>query len=107
MFRRFLEGADERLPLLAETKTNPSVHTVGMELNLNGLHNDAIHVSCFSGMDGGFVKLNAVSQVNARSTQCHIPEDDILHSHHCENSNYMIYPDQTETCLQQKNVLAP
>jgi hypothetical protein len=39
MFRRFLEGADERLPCLAEAKTNLSVHAVGMELNLNG-HNE-------------------------------------------------------------------
>jgi hypothetical protein len=45
MFRRFLEGADERLPCLAETKTNLSVHIVGMELNLNGLPDDAIQVS--------------------------------------------------------------
>jgi hypothetical protein len=37
MFRRFIEGADEKLPWLAETKTNLSVHIVGMELNLNGL----------------------------------------------------------------------
>jgi hypothetical protein len=35
-----------------------------MELNLNSLPNDAIHVSDFSGEDGGFVKLNAVSQVD-------------------------------------------
>jgi hypothetical protein len=32
MFRRFLEGADERLQCLAEAKTNLSVHIVGMEL---------------------------------------------------------------------------
>jgi hypothetical protein len=37
MFRRFLEGADERLPQLAETKTNLSIHIVGLELNLSGL----------------------------------------------------------------------
>jgi hypothetical protein len=37
MFRRFLEGADERFPQLAETKTNLPIHIVGMELNLNGL----------------------------------------------------------------------
>jgi hypothetical protein len=36
-----------------------------MELNLNGLPNDVIHVSGFSGEDGCFVKLNAVSQVDA------------------------------------------
>jgi hypothetical protein len=35
-----------------------------MELNLNGLPNDAIDVSGFSGEDGVFVKLNAVSQVD-------------------------------------------
>jgi hypothetical protein len=65
MFRRFLEGAHERLPLLAETKTNLSVHIVGMELNLDGLPNYAVHVSGFSGADGGIVKLNVVSQVSA------------------------------------------
>jgi hypothetical protein len=64
MFRRFLEGADERLPFLAEAKTNLSVHTVGMELNINGLPNDAVHLSCFSGEDGGFAELIAVSQVD-------------------------------------------
>jgi hypothetical protein len=35
-----------------------------MEINLNGFPNDAIHVSGFSGEDGGIVKLNAVSQVD-------------------------------------------
>jgi hypothetical protein len=65
MFRRFLEGADESLPCLVETKTHLSVHIVGMELNLNGLPNDAIHVSGLIGQDGGTVKLNAVSQVDA------------------------------------------
>jgi hypothetical protein len=64
MFRRFLEGADERLPCLAEAKTNLSVHVVGMELKLNGLPNDAVHVSGFIGEDGGFVELNVVSQVD-------------------------------------------
>jgi hypothetical protein len=34
MLRGFLEE-DERLPWLAETKTNVSVHTVGMELDCN------------------------------------------------------------------------
>jgi hypothetical protein len=38
--------------------------SVAVELNLNGLPNGAIHVSGFSGEDGGFVKLNVVSQVN-------------------------------------------
>jgi hypothetical protein len=36
-----------------------------MELNLNGLPNDAIHVSGLGGEDGGVVKLNAVSEVDA------------------------------------------
>jgi hypothetical protein len=34
-----------------------------MELNLNGLPNYVNHVLGFSGEDGGFVKLNVVSQV--------------------------------------------
>jgi hypothetical protein len=64
MFRRFLDGADEMLPSPVETKPNLSVDIVGIELNLNDLPNNAIHVSGFSGEDGGFVKLNAVSQVD-------------------------------------------
>jgi hypothetical protein len=36
-----------------------------MELNLNGLPNNVIHVLGFSGKNGGIVKLNAVSQVDA------------------------------------------
>jgi hypothetical protein len=33
-----------------------------LELNLNGFPDDAVHVSGFSGKDGVFVKLDAVSQ---------------------------------------------
>jgi hypothetical protein len=36
-----------------------------MELNLSGILNNVISVSGFSGEDGGIVKLNAVSQVDA------------------------------------------
>jgi hypothetical protein len=36
-----------------------------MELNLNGLRNNVIRVSGFSGEDGGIVKQNVVSQVDA------------------------------------------
>jgi hypothetical protein len=36
-----------------------------MQLNLNGLPNDAIHVSGLGGEDGGIVQLNAVSEVDA------------------------------------------
>jgi hypothetical protein len=36
-----------------------------MELNFNGLSNDAIHVLGLDSQDGGIVKLNAVSQVDA------------------------------------------
>jgi hypothetical protein len=39
-----------------------------MELNLNGLPNDAIHVSGFSGEDGGFVKLNVTTNALTPST---------------------------------------
>jgi hypothetical protein len=42
----------------------PTPHFAGMELNINGLPNNVIHVSGFSGEDGGIAKLNAVSQVN-------------------------------------------
>jgi hypothetical protein len=36
-----------------------------MEFNVNDLPNDAIHVSDLGGEDGGAVKLNAVSEVDA------------------------------------------
>jgi hypothetical protein len=52
MLWRFLDGAYERLMLLAETTANLSLHIVGMELNLNGLRNNAIHASSFSVQDG-------------------------------------------------------
>jgi hypothetical protein len=58
---RFLVGAVERLPWLAETKTHLSIHTFAMELNFSGLPNDAIHVMGLSGEVGGIMKLNAVS----------------------------------------------
>jgi hypothetical protein len=41
---RFLEKGDERLPWLAETKSNICVHIAGMELSLSGLPNNTIHV---------------------------------------------------------------
>jgi hypothetical protein len=50
---------------LTETTTSISVHIVGIELNLYGLLNNAIHGSGFSSEDGGIVKLNAVSGVDA------------------------------------------
>jgi hypothetical protein len=37
MFRRFLEGADERLSCLAEAKTNLSVHVVGIKLQSSAM----------------------------------------------------------------------
>jgi hypothetical protein len=67
MFWRFLEGADERLPRIAERKIHLTVHIVGMELNLSGFPNDAIRVSGLSGEDGGIEKLNAVSQYSLSS----------------------------------------
>jgi hypothetical protein len=65
LLRRFLDGGDERLPRLAETKRNISVHTVGMELIPNCLPNTAILVSDFSGEAGGIVKQNGVARVDA------------------------------------------
>jgi hypothetical protein len=62
---RFLEGADERLPSLSETKTHLSLHIVAMELNFNGLPKDSNHVLGLSGEDGGIMKLDVVTQVEA------------------------------------------
>jgi hypothetical protein len=64
MFWMFLQGANERLPLTAEKKTHLSLHVVRMELYLNRLPNNAIHVTGLSGKDGGTVKQNAVSRVD-------------------------------------------
>jgi hypothetical protein len=46
---------------LLRQKSHLSVHIVAMELNFNGLPDDAIHVLGLSGEDGGSMKLNAVS----------------------------------------------
>jgi hypothetical protein len=45
-------------------RQNPTSNFVGMELKLKGLPNNVIHISGFSGEDGGNAKLNAASQVN-------------------------------------------
>jgi hypothetical protein len=54
MLWRFLKEADEKLPWLGETQTNISVHIVGLEFNPNGLRNNVIHISGFSGEEGGW-----------------------------------------------------
>jgi hypothetical protein len=51
------------LPRLAETKTSLCVHTVVLELNLDGLPNNVIHVMRISSKDEVTVKLNAVPRV--------------------------------------------
>lgn len=60
-----MEGAGLRLPRLAETEAHLSIHTFGMELNFNGLPNNAVHVTRLSGKNEGSVKLNAVSEAEA------------------------------------------
>jgi hypothetical protein len=42
-------------------QNQPLCHTAVMEINLNGLHNNSIHVSGLTGEDGSTVKLKAVS----------------------------------------------
>jgi hypothetical protein len=64
MFKRFLREWMRGFHDLLRQKTGLSVHIVGIELNLNGLPNNAIYVSGFSGDNGGIVKLYAVSGVN-------------------------------------------
>jgi hypothetical protein len=54
-------GANERLPLFAETKTILSVSIVRVEFTLNGHPNNVVHVSDFCGKNGGIVELNVVS----------------------------------------------
>jgi hypothetical protein len=58
------KGADKRLPLFTATKAALSVDTVKMEFNLNGLHNNVVHVSDFHGEDGSIVELNVVYLVH-------------------------------------------
>jgi hypothetical protein len=47
-----------------QTKTTLSVDIVGVEFNLNGLPDNAVHISDFRGEDGRIVELNAVSLVD-------------------------------------------
>jgi hypothetical protein len=60
MSRKFYR-ADKRLPRFTETEATLSVDIVGVEFNLNGLPDNAIHISGFRGEDGRIVELNAVS----------------------------------------------
>jgi hypothetical protein len=55
MSREF-EGADKRLPRFTETEATLSVDIVGVELNLNGLPDNAVHISGSRGEDGRIVE---------------------------------------------------
>jgi hypothetical protein len=60
---REVQGADNRLPRFTETEATLSVDIVGVEFNLSGLPENAVHISGFRGEDGTIVELNAVSLV--------------------------------------------
>jgi hypothetical protein len=47
-------------PGLAETKTSLSVNIARVEFHLDGLRNNAVHISGFHGEDGRIVELNSV-----------------------------------------------
>jgi hypothetical protein len=51
-----LYGADRRLPRLTETKATLSVDIARVEFNLNGLPDNAVHISGFRGEDGRIVE---------------------------------------------------
>jgi hypothetical protein len=55
---------DKRLPRFTETEATLSVEIVGMEFNLNGLPDNAVHISGFRGEDGRIAELNAASLVD-------------------------------------------
>jgi hypothetical protein len=61
----FLEGLAEANP----PPLPPSVHIVAVEFNQNGLPNDAIHISGLGSEDGGILKLNSLSQIDAAPIQ--------------------------------------
>jgi hypothetical protein len=52
------------MPRSFETKATLSVDIIRVEFNLNGLSNNAVHISGFRGEDGRIVELNAVSVVD-------------------------------------------
>jgi hypothetical protein len=45
---------------LLRQKQNLSLHIIGMELNLNCLPDDRIHLFEFGGVDAGIMELNAM-----------------------------------------------
>jgi hypothetical protein len=63
MSRKF-KGADKRLPRFTETEATLSADIVRVEFNLNGLRDNAVHISGFRGEDESIVELNAVSLVD-------------------------------------------
>jgi hypothetical protein len=50
--------------MIYRDKGTLSVDIVRMEFNLNGLPDNAVHISGFRGEDGSIVELNAVSLVD-------------------------------------------
>jgi hypothetical protein len=60
VFREPIRGFHD----LPRQKATLSVHIVWVEFNLNGIYNNAIHISVFHGEDGRIVEMNAVSLVD-------------------------------------------
>jgi hypothetical protein len=56
--------AEKGLPIFTETEATLSVDIVVVEFNLNGLSDNAAHISGLRGVDGRIVEMNAVFLVD-------------------------------------------
>jgi hypothetical protein len=85
--------ADMRLPWFTGTKSTLSVDTVRVEFNLNGLPNNAVHISGFCGEDGRIMELNVVSLVDTvfsysqRHIQLEHPDKSAIGEHNIDQGH--------------------
>jgi hypothetical protein len=81
--------ADKSLRGFTKTKATISVDIVRVEFNLNGIPNNAVHMSGSCRPDNERIRFSETSVLTS-VTQGNIPENGILHSQSRENLNSYI-----------------
>lgn len=55
------QGGDDRFPILAEAESILPLYITGMQINLNCIPDDEIHLRVFGAEDAGVMELHVVS----------------------------------------------